>query len=81
MATAEARDSVVDTAEAIARMEIRGAAAIAEATATALCDQATESDATDAATRRVELGATVRNRDGRGRSDGARSLCGASTGT
>ena len=60
MATAEVRDSVVDTAEAIARMEIRGAAAIAEATATALCDQATESDATDAATLRAELRAAAR---------------------
>lgn len=60
MATGEVRESVVDTAEAIARMEIRGAAGIAEATATALREQATASEATDAETLRAEVRTAAR---------------------
>lgn len=60
MGAGEVRESVTDTAAAIARMEIRGAAAIAEATATALREQATASDATDAATLQSELRAAAR---------------------
>ena len=60
MAAGELQESVLERAEAIARMEVRGAAAIAEATATALRDQATESDAADAATLRAELRAAGR---------------------
>ena len=61
MATGEVCESVVDTAESIARMEIRGAAAIAEATATALRTQATASNATDATLLRAEIRAAARS--------------------
>lgn len=60
MGTSEVYTSVVDTAEAIARMEIRGAAAIAEATARALRDQAQASDADDAEALRAQLRAAAR---------------------
>ncbi|WP_340101629.1 ribose 1,5-bisphosphate isomerase [Salinibaculum salinum] len=60
MGDGEVCDSVTDTAKAIARMEIRGAAAIAEATATALREQATASDAGDAAALRSDLRAAAR---------------------
>ncbi|WP_302080664.1 ribose 1,5-bisphosphate isomerase [Salinibaculum rarum] len=53
-------DAVTDTANAIAQMEIRGAVAIADATAAALRDQATQSSAADAATLQAELRAAAR---------------------
>jgi ribose 1,5-bisphosphate isomerase len=53
-------EAVLDTAESIAGMEIRGASAIADATATALRAQATGSDAGDVATLREEMRAAAR---------------------
>ncbi len=61
MATGEVRQSVTETATAIADMEIRGAAAIAEATATALREQAVQSEAADADRLRAELRAAARH--------------------
>lgn len=60
MATGEVRESVTETAEAIATMEVRGAATIAEETARAMHDQATGSDATDVETFQAELRAAAR---------------------
>jgi len=60
MATGEVRQSVRETATAIADMEIRGAAAIAEAAAAALRDQAAQSETTDPAEFRAALRAAAR---------------------
>ena len=60
MAAGDVHESVVDTADSIARMEVRGAAAIAEAAATALGAQAAASDAADAAGLRAEMRAAAR---------------------
>ncbi|MFB6170926.1 MAG: ribose 1,5-bisphosphate isomerase [Haloarculaceae archaeon] len=54
------RPAVVETAEAIAEMEIRGAATIADAAAGALATQAAESDAETAADLRRELTTAAR---------------------
>ena len=60
MVTGEVRDDVVETADDIAEMEIRGAATIARAAARALRTQAVESDASDVETLRGELKAAAR---------------------
>lgn len=60
MSSAAVEESVEETAEAIAEMEVRGAATIAREAAGALCDQATESDADDAATLSAQLRAAAR---------------------
>jgi len=52
--------AVEETATDIAEMEIRGAATIARAAARAVCTQAVETDATDAATLRAEVRVAAR---------------------
>jgi len=60
MATGDVGDSVIATADDIATMEVRGAAAIARTAADALREQAVNSDVTDAAQLRAELRAAAR---------------------
>jgi ribose 1,5-bisphosphate isomerase len=60
MEPGDVRESVAETAEEIAAMEVRGAATIAREAVEALRDQATESTAGDAETLRMELQTAAR---------------------